>query len=163
MRISLKTHNYSLTTRYFFSYGFGPSPPDDPANTLFPSLSVTLVAFRRLEPSLASDPLTVTFSPTLRSFLVQPRLISIAGAANSTSQLTTLPAASLTSMKKRACGLIQSIFVTGPVRVAGLFLSYCAANEWWASTVCEQMPKRIKPNTAAINVGFIFISYFAPT
>src|SRR5215510_8139477 len=163
MRISLKTHNYSLTTRYFFAYGFGPSPPDDPANTFFPSLSVTLVAFRRLEPSLASDPLTVTFSPTLRSFRVQPRLMSIAGAASSTSQLTTFPAASFTSMKNRACGLIQSTFVTGPVRIAGLFLSYCAANEWCARRVCEQIPKTITPRTAAVNEAVVFINYFAPT
>src|SRR5262249_61618766 len=102
--------------------------------------------------------------PAWRSFLVQSRLTSIAGAASSTSQLATLPAVLFTSIKQRACGLIESIFVTGPVRVAGLFLSYCAANEWWARTVCEQIPSRIRPHTAAIrNEGRIFISYFAPT
>src|SRR5262249_8096769 len=129
-------------------YGFVPSPPDDPANTFFPSLRVTFVAFKRLEPSFASDPLTVTDSPIFRSFRVQPRLMSIAGAASSTSQLTTLPPASFTSMKKRACGLIQSILVTDPINVAGLLRSYCAANEWWASAMPEEKPDRMRPKPA---------------
>src|SRR5262245_55023687 len=87
--------------------------------------------------------------------------MSIAGAASSTSQFTTLPPASFTSMKKRACGLIQSIFVTGPEIVAGLFRSYCAANEWWARSSPDPMPAIIEPKPAAsTNKEFNFIVLF---
>src|SRR5215831_13167663 len=104
---------------HFGAYGLVPSPPEEPANTFVPSLRVTVDAFTRLEPSLAREPATVTGSPTFKEFLDQPRRMSMAGAASSTSQFTGLPLASFTSMKKRAWGLIQSTFVTGPVRVVG--------------------------------------------
>src|SRR5436309_11312475 len=102
--------------------------------------------FVRLEPSLARKPFTVTDSPTLRELRDQPRLIKPAGGPSSTSQLTILPLLSLTSMWKRAWGLIHSIFVTGPVIVFGLLRSYCAANEWWARLGTAA---RIKPKPAA--------------
>src|SRR5262249_45238627 len=101
----------------------------DPAKTFFPSASVTLVAFARLEPSLAREPLTVTVSPIVIAFFVQPFLNKMAGAPSSISQLTIFPVASLASIKMRALGLIQSIFVTAPVRGTGFFRSYFAADE----------------------------------
>src|SRR5262245_60184302 len=102
---------------------------EDPANTFRPSLNVTVCALVKFEPSFATNPFTVTVSPILSEFRVQPFLINIAGGPSSTSQLMILPLWSFTSTKKRACGLIQSTFVTGPVIVLGLLRSYCAAKE----------------------------------
>src|SRR5437588_7416304 len=109
------------------------SPPEEPAKTLFPSARVTLAALARFEPSLAREPFTVTVSPILMAFLVQPFLSNIAGEPSSISQFSSLPLASFASTKMRAWGLIQSSFVTGPLSVIGLLRSYCAANEWWAA------------------------------
>src|SRR5215510_14473127 len=103
----------------------------------------------RFDPSFASEPLTVTGSPILTALRVQPRRMSIVGAAGSASQLAVFPLASFTSIKKRACGWIQSIFVTGPVIVAGLLRSYCAAKEWCASTGVEETPNKVKQRPAA--------------
>src|SRR5215467_1393374 len=77
------------------NYGF--SSAEDPAKTFFPSLSVTVVAFARFDPSFALKPITVTISPTFSEFRVQPRRINPAGLVNSISQSTILPLLSFTS------------------------------------------------------------------
>ena len=128
-----RKRNENLLARVFLSLSAHcvlPSPPEDPAKTLFPSLRVTVVALATFEPSFAKDPFTVTVSPIFREFRDQPRRSNPAVDVNSISQFATLPLASFASMKKRACGLIHSTFVTGPVSVAGLLRSNCAANEW---------------------------------
>src|SRR5215469_539188 len=71
---------------------------DDAANTFLPSASTTLRALARFEPSLASDPLTVTSSPCLSEFRVQPARISPLGLPSSNSQLVTFPLSSFTSI-----------------------------------------------------------------
>src|SRR5215467_4700481 len=78
------------------AYGF--SSAEEPANTFLPLLSVTVVAFARLDPSFALNPATVTDSPTFRELRVHPRRSKPAGLVNSTSQLTTFPLLSFTSI-----------------------------------------------------------------
>ena len=65
---------FSLSSLLFYCWAGrgGASPPDDPANTRRPSASVTTRALAIFEPSLAGEPSTVTSSPTLSDFLVQP-------------------------------------------------------------------------------------------
>src|SRR6185295_17887124 len=157
-------------TRAIDSYGFGvvPFSEDDPAKTLRPSLSFTVEEFARFEPSLARNPSTVTGSPILSEFLVQPRRINPAGLPNSISQLATFPLVSFTSMWKRACGLIHSTFVTGPVSVTGFSRSYSAAKEWWARTGTAARIRTVP--TASTTEDRVFMGdlrawpyFFAPT
>src|SRR5687768_2812538 len=54
-------------------YSTGAPGPDEPANSLRPSESVTVRAFAAGEPSRARNPVTVTVEPTGRSFCRQPR------------------------------------------------------------------------------------------
>ena len=55
-----------------------------------------------LLPSRASQPVTVTESPTLSASLVQPVLRSSMGLAHSTAQLVISPLASCTSTYRNA-------------------------------------------------------------
>src|SRR5262245_31343667 len=79
-------------------YGFVSFSADDPANTFLPPLNVTVEALATNGAFFADHPVTVTTSPSLSEFLVQPRLISPFGLASSKSQLLTLPFSSLTSI-----------------------------------------------------------------
>src|SRR5258708_14778454 len=91
-----KTLRRSGTCATFYGFG-GPSPPEDPPNTLRPSGSVTRRAFALLEPSLAREPSTVTWSPVLRESLLQPCFSRTGIAPSSKFQLVTLPSSPFTS------------------------------------------------------------------
>src|ERR1035437_4576609 len=70
-------------------YLLGPPSSEEPAKILRPSARVTLRALASLLPSLARYPSTVTVSPGLREFRVQPRRMSPLGLPSSSSQLVT--------------------------------------------------------------------------
>src|SRR4030095_13715570 len=44
----------------------------------------------------------------------------------------------------KLCGFVHSIFVRRPVPVIGLFASYSAPNEWWASNGAAKHETRVK-------------------
>src|SRR5262245_9110006 len=52
------------------------------------------------------------------------------------------------------CGFIHSTFVTMPVNLIGLFLSYSAAKEWCASTdvTAEKKPKQTVTKTSVLRL-----------
>src|SRR5262249_30243657 len=90
---------------------------------------VTTRALPMLVPSFACDPSTAISSPTFMVFRVQPWRMRPFGLPISIPQLTVLPSAPDTSMKKYVWGFCHSILVTMPLRVSGLVASNSAANE----------------------------------
>ena len=79
-------------------------------------------------PDLAAKPETLMASPTVSVCRSQPSRVSELGLASSKLQLVTVLSWLTTSMKKRACGLVHSIFVTVPLNVTTLFSSYSEEN-----------------------------------
>src|ERR1700704_5535563 len=76
----------------------GAPVPDEPANSLCPSGSVTCPPLAVFDPFFAAQPSTMTTVPTGIEFLFHPRRIMEFGAASSMDQLLTWPCAFLTSM-----------------------------------------------------------------
>src|SRR5205809_4128049 len=80
-----------------FSYrwgGFGAvglSPPEEPANTLRPSGSLTRRALHVFEPSFASTPSMVIWSLGFKELLLQPFRVSVFGGPPSHCQCCRLP------------------------------------------------------------------------
>src|SRR6267142_349706 len=81
---------------YFFGGG-GASPPEDPANTLRPSGSLTMRALQVFEPSFASTPSIVISSLGFKEFTLQPFRVSVFGGPPSHCQCCRLPCSSFTS------------------------------------------------------------------
>src|SRR5581483_2040327 len=89
--------NRDASPAYCPAFG-SPVSVAEPANNDRPSVSFTVRALARLEPSFASEPFTVTVSPGFIEFRVQPRRIRPFGLPSSSSQLVTLPESSFTSI-----------------------------------------------------------------
>src|ERR1700687_4275911 len=85
------------------------------------------------DPFFARYPSTTTSVPTGSQLLSPPCLRSWFGAPISIFQDTRLPVVgSFTSTYSHECGLIQSILLTAPFNVTGLFPSNSAENAWCA-------------------------------
>src|SRR5919109_425626 len=94
-----------------------------------------------------------TSAPTGRSSRLHRRRYSPAGAAVSSSHVTTLPSGIFTSTYRCPCGFDQSMRLIVPRSVIGLLASYCAANEWCAWRGATQSAA----DTTMANVSFRII------
>src|SRR5713226_540108 len=102
------------------------------------------------DPFFARYPSTTTSVPTGSELLFHPCLRSWFGAPISIFQDTTLPVVgSFTSMYSHECGLIQSILLTAPFNVTGLFPSNSAENAWCAHSGTPSSIPPIPPATSA--------------
>src|SRR6185503_10935232 len=119
--------------------------PCVPPNSALPSAVVTDRVLAMLLPDLAANPDAVIASPTVSVWRSQPSRVSELGLASSKLQLVVVLSALMTSMKKRACGLVHSIFVTVPLNVTTLFSSYSDENAWCA--VRRAPPTAIAPSS----------------
>src|SRR5262249_37579710 len=81
----------------FGSGGGGLSPPDDPANTLRPSASLTVRALHVFDPSFGRAASIVIVSPTFREFGLQPLRVRVLGGPPSHCHAWTAPLSSFTS------------------------------------------------------------------
>jgi hypothetical protein len=136
-----------------FSFGSLPSRgapvPDEPMNSVRPSGKVMSRPLARIRPSFARYPDTTITVPTLIESRAMPLRCSVFGVPPSTIQISLFPSAALFSMWIQACGLIHSIFVTGPRSVTGALASNSAEKAWWARTgtvaATAMMAPRIQP------------------
>src|SRR5882672_11310396 len=105
MSMSRKQYPHARDSRQFPPTGetYFFSPPvsslySDPEKTFLPLGNLILVALATLAASLAKNASTVTWSPCLSEFFVQPLCINMFGLPSSNSQLAILPSASFTSI-----------------------------------------------------------------
>src|SRR5205823_4232151 len=101
---------------------------DPPLKSSRPSGNLMERPFATGPPAFARKPVISTSVPALIVSVLQPSRIRALGAPSSKRQLVVVPSASLTSTYSHACGLVNSIFVTVPLTLTGLFTSNSAAN-----------------------------------
>src|SRR5512138_2187840 len=128
-RAERRGHQCPGGARHATAHGVPDGVPDEPANILRPSASVTVAAFAVFDPSLARNASTVISSPNFNDRLLQPSRIRPFGLDVSIIHSVVFPSASGTASVIQPCGLIISHFTTVPLSVTGFCASNSAANE----------------------------------